>query len=293
MCPPTYFAVTYSINPWMDPSQPVDADRARRQWETLRRTYLELGHRVELIEPVPGLPDMVFAANGGLVVDGVVVTSRFVHRERRAEADAYASWFAAAGYTRIHRPSFFNEGEGDFLLVGDRLLAGTGFRTDVRAHAEVAALLGRPVVTLELVDPRFYHLDTALCALDAGNVAYHPDAFSPAGRRVLERLFPDAIPVGAEDAAVFGANAVSDGRRVVLPAAAKQFATRLSAAGFEPIGVDMDEFRRAGGAVRCCTLELRDQRRGSGGNRGGSAPRCGPPQGSGPRPGRRRRRSRG
>ncbi len=193
MCRPTYFAVDYAINPWMDPSAPVDTDLAIGQWTTLRDTYLELGHRVDEIEPIPGLPDMVFAANGATVIDGVVMGSNFRYAERAAEAPAYLNWLDEAGFD-THEAKYVNEGEGDLLLTGRFLLAGTGFRTDHAAHAEAQELFGRPVITLQLVDPRYYHLDTALTLLGGDDsIAYLPEAFSESSQKVLRQLFPDAI----------------------------------------------------------------------------------------------------
>jgi N-dimethylarginine dimethylaminohydrolase len=256
MCRPTYFAVDYAINPWMDPSAPVDTALAVAQWETLRRTYLDLGHTVELIDPVPGLPDMVFAANGATVVDGTVMAVQFRNPERADEAPAYRGWFERAGFTVVD-PKHVNEGEGDVLLVGDLLLAGTGFRTVPAAHAELQEVFGRPVVGLRLVDPRFYHLDTALCVLDERTVAYLPEAFSPGSRAALRRLFPDAVLADMADAEVLGLNAVSDGRHVVLPAQATGLAAKLRERGYTPIGVDLSELRKAGGGPKCCTLNVR------------------------------------
>ena len=224
MCPPVHFAVDYSINPWMDPAVPVDAGRALEQWETLRRTYLDLGHEVETIAPLEGLPDMVFAANGGTVAGGVALGARFHHPQRAAEGPAYQRWFQAAVDAGTLKaavvPAAVNEGEGDVLQVGGLVLAGTGFRTDPAAHAELQELFGLPVVSLVLVDPRYYHLDTALAVLDDQTVAYYPGAFSEGSQEVLHRLFPDAVIATEQDAAVLGLNAVSDGRHVVLSAQA-------------------------------------------------------------------------
>ncbi|MDF2847126.1 MAG: N-dimethylarginine dimethylaminohydrolase [Oerskovia sp.] len=164
MCRPTYFTVSYEINPWMDRARPVDTALAVSQWERLRDVYLDLGHRVEQIDPEPGLPDMVYAANGATVVDGLVYSALFRHPERAPEGPAYLKWFADRGYV-THSADHVNEGEGDLLVVGDVVLAGTGFRTERSAHQEASDLWGREVVTLELVDPRFYHLDTALVVL--------------------------------------------------------------------------------------------------------------------------------
>lgn len=257
MCRPEFFDVTYSINPWMDVSKPVDPGLAVAQWERLRDIYLDLGHQVQLIDPAPGLPDMVFAANGATVVDGRVLMARFRFGQRAAEAGLYGDWFRAQGYREVHAPRWTNEGEGDYLLAGRHLLAGTGFRTDPRSHEEAAHIFGRPVHPLALVDARFYHLDTALGVLDDETVMYYPAAFSPESQRLLQKLFPAAVIASAADAEAFGLNAVSDGHHVVLPHAATGLAAALWDIGYQPIGVDVSELQKAGGAVKCCTLELR------------------------------------
>ncbi|KJY40421.1 dimethylargininase [Streptomyces sp. R33] len=257
MCRPSHFEVVYAINPWMDPQKPVDAGLAVLQWERLRETYRELGHTVELIDPVPGLPDMVYAANGATVVDGRVLGARFRNAERIPEGPAYLDWFRENGFTELHDPEYVNEGEGDFLVTGSSVLAGHGFRSDERGHREAEAFFGRPVIGLELVDPRYYHLDTALAVLDGDEIMYHPEAFAPGSRALLEALFPDALLVSAEDAAVFGLNAVSDGLNVVLPEAAEGLAGQLRERGFHPIGMDLSELLKGGGSVKCCTLEIR------------------------------------
>lgn len=257
MCAPDYFGVDYAINPWMDPSCPVDLALAHKQWDRLRQLYRDLGHTVEVIEPVPGLPDMVFAANGGLVIGGRALSARFAHPQRAGEGPAYLAWLRAAGLRSVTEAQQTNEGEGDFLVVGGLVLAGTGFRTTPAAHTEVQELFGVPVISLRLVDPRFYHLDTALAVLDDHTVAYYPEAFSPGSREVLRALFPDAVLASAADAAVLGLNAVCDGRHVVLAERATGLAAQLRDRGFDPIGVDMSELLKAGGGAKCCTLEVR------------------------------------
>jgi N-dimethylarginine dimethylaminohydrolase len=261
MCPPSFFAVTYSINPWMQPGRPVDLARVMAQWATLADTYRALGHTVELVEPEPGLPDMVFAANSGTVIDGVVLGARFRHPERIPEAEHYRRWFVERGMADVVMPSVVNEGEGDLVWTGRVLLAGTGFRTEQAAHLEAQEILGVPVVSLQLVDPRYYHLDTCLLVLDDSPaeplIAYYPEAFSPGSRRALARLFPDAVIATAADAACLGLNGVSDGRSVVLPLEALDLGRALVARRFEPVFVDVSELRKAGGGPKCCTLELR------------------------------------
>lgn len=257
MCPPEYFAVTYAINPWMAPDQPTDRARAMRQWDRLRQAYLDLGHEVRTIAPVPGLPDMVFAANGGTVVGGKVLGARFRYPQRAGEAGAYLDWFAAGGFAEVRVPEHVHEGEGDILFAGDTLLAGYGFRSDQAVAAELTGLFGLPVVSLRLTDPRFYHLDTALCVLDADTAMYYPAAFDDAGRAALAARFTELIEVKDEDAEVLGLNAVSDGRHVVLPVQAATLAGQLFQRGFVPVGVDMSELLKGGGGAKCCTLELR------------------------------------
>ncbi|MDY6810154.1 MAG: aminotransferase class III-fold pyridoxal phosphate-dependent enzyme, partial [Actinomycetota bacterium] len=257
MTPPVHFTVEYAINPWMDPTVPVDTDRALAQWLRLREVYEALGHTVHAVDPQPGLPDMVYAANGGLSVAGATIAARFAFPERGPEGDHYADWFSANGLGPVHRTDGIQEGEGDFLVVGDRILAGTGFRTHRDTHAEIAALTGRPVITLELVDPRFYHLDTALGVLDDDLIAYYPPAFSPHSQAVLAELFPTAVIATDADASALGLNFVSDGHHVVMTDAAPALADALRTAGFEPVCVELSELLKGGGGVKCCTLELR------------------------------------
>ena len=257
MCPPEHFAVTYAINPWMEPEKPTDAAKAMRQWSGLYQAYLDLGHEVRTIEPVAGLPDMVFAANGGTVIGGTVFGARFLYPQRAREADAYLDWFRASGYADVRIPDHVNEGEGDILFTGRAVLAGYGFRSDQAAAAELGQVFGLPVVSLRLVDPRFYHLDTALCVLDSDTAMYYPAAFDDAGRAAIAEKFAELIEAKDEDAEVLGLNAVSDGLHVVLPAQARGLAAQLRGHGFTPVGVDLSELLKGGGGPKCCTLELR------------------------------------
>ncbi|MBO4208038.1 amidinotransferase [Micromonospora echinofusca] len=260
MCPPEHFTVEYAINPWMDTSVPVDPDLAVKQWDRLRETLVGLGHTVHVLPAQPGLPDMVFAANGAFVVDGTVYGARFKHEQRAAEAAGHRAFYESQGW-QFMAPTETNEGEGDFAYVPDAhgglILAGYGFRTDPAAHAEAQEVLGRPVVSLRLVDPRFYHLDVALAALDDGNIVYYPGAFSVASQRVLAQLFPYAVLADDTDALAFGINLVSDGYHVVLNHEATGLAHKLAAVGYQPVPVELTEVRKGGGSVKCCIAELR------------------------------------
>ncbi len=260
VCPPEHFAVEYSINPWMDPTARVDTELALKQWDGLRETLTGLGHEVLVLPALTGLPDMVYAANGAISVAGVVYGARFKYPQRMAEAAAHRGWYQAAGWKYVSAAET-NEGEGDFAYLpgvhGGLLLAGYGFRTDRAAHAEAQEALGRPVVSLRLTDPRLYHLDVALAALDDARIAYYPGAFSPASQRVLRQMFPDALLADEADALAFGLNVVSDGRHVVLNAEATAFGAKLRAAGYTPVHVELGELKKGGGSVKCCVAELR------------------------------------
>ncbi|WP_084816360.1 MULTISPECIES: dimethylargininase [unclassified Frondihabitans] len=262
MCRPDFFTVSYRINPWMHPEDPTDTSKAVAQWQTLYDTYVGLGFDVELIDPIDGLPDMVYSANGGFVLDGKAYGASFTYPERQPEGPAYMEWFGANGYD-VKAPEQINEGEGDFLLVGDVILAGTGFRSDSTSHEELAAIFGRPVITLKLINPSFYHLDTAIAVLDPepvdghNNIAYLESAFDEPSLAILRERYPDAILVSEEDAAILGLNSYSDGYNVVIAARAKGFEKQLRERGYNPIGVDLSELLLGGGGVKCCTLELR------------------------------------
>ena len=270
MCRPEHFTVTYTINPWMEPAKPTDTAKALAQWQRLYELYLELGHEVELIDPLPDYPDMVYTANGGFLIDGIAYGPKFRFDERAGEAPAFIQWFRDKGFDVVE-PREVNEGEGDFLLVGDTILAGTGFRSTGDSHREVGELVGREVVSLNLVDPRFYHLDTAVAVLDPvegtehggpekANIAYLPGAFDETSQQILAERYPDAIRVADEDGAVFGLNSASDGLNVIISPRAVGFEAQLRERGYNPISVDLSELLLGGGGIKCCTLELRGRR---------------------------------
>jgi N-dimethylarginine dimethylaminohydrolase len=265
MCRPEHFTVSYTINPWMEPANPTDTAKAVAQWQSLYDTYLRLGHEVELIDPIAGLPDMVYTANGGFIIDNVAYGAKFRYDERVPEGPAFMDWFRDNGYD-VREPVEVNEGEGDFLLVGDVILAGTGFRSTDDSHRELREVFGREVVSLTLVDPRFYHLDTAIAVLDPvqgpggvdhANIAYLPHAFDEDSQRVLAERYPDAIQVSDEDGAVFGLNSASDGLNVIISPRATGFERQLRERGYNPVLVDLSELLLGGGGIKCCTLELR------------------------------------
>jgi len=260
MCPPTHFEVSYAINPWMHPELPVDRALAMRQWTAIRQAYERLGHVVELLEPLAGQPDMVFAANGMAMVDGRALVSCFRYPQRAGEQFAFEAWLAARGIA-MRRSTHVLEGEGDIAVTSRAILMGYGFRTELAAAQEVSSYLaaptGRTLVPLELINPAYYHLDTCLGVLNDRSAVYLPAAFSEVCRGRLAEVFEELIEATPRDAAAFGVNVVSDGRHVLLDAAARDLASELHRRGFIPIGLDTSELRAAGGSIKCCTQELR------------------------------------
>lgn len=264
MCAPQFFEVCYVINPWMEGNQgKVDKALARRQWQNLYGIVSGLAS-VELVEPVAGLPDMVFTANAGLVHGSDVIVASFLHAERQPEARHFEKFFAAQGY-RLHplKQGTIFEGAGDALFDSQgRLWFGSGIRSDPHALEEVAAAFGVEgdgfdVRGLELVDPHWYHLDTAFCPLPGGQALAYAKAFSGKSAAALDRAFGENLVWIAEaDARNFACNAVSIGRSVILHKASAELQSTLKQRGLEVVEADVSEFLKAGGACKCLTLEI-------------------------------------
>src|SRR5262249_48331444 len=226
-------------------------------WQALYDTLRELGVRVELLEPQKGLPDLVFTANAGLVFGNRFFSSRFRHEVRARESPYFDAWFAAHGFTVEHLPGgMYFEGAGDALFCGRTLFAGYRFRSDVHSHQHLAQVLGRQVLPLELLDPRFYHLDTCFCPLAPGEAIWYPPAFDAYGQKVLQTHIPKLLPVEEAEAERFGCNAVVVGKTVVVNTGCDRLAAGLRAWGYEPLAVELDEFLKAGGSAKCLTLRL-------------------------------------
>ena len=257
MCPPDFYGIEYEINPWMSRSRGSQSDRARAQWRNLHDTLVRLGVRVELLDPVKGLPDLVFTANAGLIFKDLFFSSRFRHAERARESPVNDAWFAAHGFAVEQFPEdCYHEGAGDALFGGEILFAGYRIRSDVHGHVWVGQRIGKRVLPLELVNPYFYHLDTCFCPLAPGEALWYPDAFDAYGRRVIESHVPKLLAVTEPEAKRFGCNAVVVGRHVITNAGRLHLATELVRFGYAPIAVELDEFLKAGGSAKCLTLRL-------------------------------------
>jgi arginine dihydrolase len=271
MCRPQHFAVTYSINPWMDPKAWADsgttlAATAARQWAGLHRTLLARGAAIELIEPAADLPDLVFTANSAVVLDRKALLARFRHPERQGEEPVYAAGFRALKARGFIDeiielpPGVALEGAGDCIWDPRRGLfwMGCGFRSDAAAGAVVEERLGARCVTLALADPSFYHLDTAFCALPCGSVIYHPGAFTPEALETIEWLVAPSqrIALDRADAARFAANAVCVDRTIVLSSCSDALRHALAGRGYAVAKSPLQAFLRSGGSACCLTLRL-------------------------------------
>ena len=257
MCPPDYYGIEYEINPWMSRSRGSDPDRARHQWTKLYETLQGLGVHIELMQPQPGLPDLVFTANAGLVFGTQFYSSRFRHEVRARETPHFEAWFAAHGFSVVQLPDgVFFEGAGDALFCGPILFAGYRIRSDVYGHQHLGKLLGKMVLPLELINPRYYHLDTCFCPLAPGEAIYYPPAFDAYGRKVLESHIPKLLACPDSEAYRFGCNAVVVGKTVVTNTGCDRLTADLRKWGYEPVSVELDEFLKAGGSAKCLTLRL-------------------------------------
>jgi N-dimethylarginine dimethylaminohydrolase len=271
MCPPDHYEVAYSINPWMDPAGWSQASRglakaARQEWIALRRTLLQLGATVELVPPVPGLPDLVFTANSAVVLDGKALLARFRHPERQGEEPRYAAAFRTLARRGVIASvatlpdGLVLEGAGDCVWDAARNLfwMGYGQRSDLAARAAVEDAFGVEVVALELADPRFYHIDTALSALPGGELMYLPAAFTAAARAAIaERATAmQRIAIADANAGRLAANTVCVGDALVMPGCSDDLRHALEARGYRVIVVPLPAFLRSGGAAFCLTLRL-------------------------------------
>lgn len=257
MCPPLHFGVLYEINTWMHKQVMVDADRALSQWEALVTTLREAGAEVEVQPPVEGLPDLVFTANAGLVDGNRFIPARFRHPERQAETPHDIAWFRAAGAEIVELPELVShEGAGDALPFAGKLVSGYRTRSDAAAHSHLSLMIGAPVLAVELVDPRFYHLDLTFCPLDDRRAIVNPLGWDAYGNKVIEALVPEPLVLEDEEALGFVANSVVVGDTIVMPSCSPRVGRQLEAWGFNVAVTAVDEFLKAGGACRCLTLAL-------------------------------------
>jgi len=271
MCAPEHFAVAYRINPWMDPANwerqaRAQAAAASEQWAALHRTLRELGAEIELVPPAAGLPDLVFTANAAVVLDRKALLARFRYPQRQGEEAHFAAAFNALqahGVIDQVKPlpeGIVLEGAGDCVWDATRrqFWLGYGPRSDRAARRAVEDTFGFDTVALELADPRFYHMDTALAPLPHGEVMVLPQAFTAAGRAAIRARVPahQRIEIAPQDGAKLAANAVCLGDTIVMSACSETLRAKLAAHGYRVITVPLDAFLASGGSAFCLTLRL-------------------------------------
>jgi N-dimethylarginine dimethylaminohydrolase len=262
MCPPHHFGVLYEINPWMHQQVAVEHDLASEQWDGLVAALRLAGAEVVILDPHPSVPDLVFTANAGIVNGRQFVPSHFRHPERQPETEINAAWFHAAGY-EVHRlpAELDHEGAGDALPFTPEggetvLVSGYSFRSDAAAVTALGALVGCPIRSVQLVDPRLYHVDLTFCPLDDRHAICAPMGWDLYGRKVVEALVPEPLWLEDDEALAFCANSVVVGTTIVMPSTPPRVGRQLEAWGFTVVEQPVDEFLKAGGGCRCLTLAL-------------------------------------
>jgi N-dimethylarginine dimethylaminohydrolase len=258
MCPPKYFDIEYEINPWMKLTDQPSELTAEEQWQKLHDLYVKtLGWKVDLIDPVKNLPDLVFSTDCCLMIDGKIMLSNFRYQERKPESSFYKKWLQDHGYTNIKQSRNLFEGGGDAMLCGNKIIAGYGFRSELESHKELEDFFGLEVISLRITDPSFYHLDTSLAVLSDNTIAFYPEAIDEESRNRLRTKIPNIIEATLDEARGFGLNAISDGENVITSDANNGLLEKYKLAGFNVMPTPILEFRKSGGGVKCLTLELR------------------------------------
>ena len=254
LCPPVFFDVSYSINPWMK-GEEVNKPIAMDQWFKLRNQLHSWGVDVKTITQQRGLPDMVFTANAGTVRGEKVVLSNFRFPEREGETEVFEHWFQEAGYKTYRLPKQIKfEGCGDTVVSEDKMFAGYGVRSSLGGVRRAAKILETELVPLKLSHPLFYHLDTCFCLLNKYTAFYYPGAFTPSAIKKLKKHIPDLIEIDVTDAAFFACNSVVYENQVIMPAGPQKIVKELDLRGYEVTHINTSEFLKSGGSLQCMTL---------------------------------------
>jgi N-dimethylarginine dimethylaminohydrolase len=257
MCPPDFYGIQYEINPWMDMSRQAKHAVAIDEWNALHQHILGAGAKVSLLKPIEGLPDLVFTANAAMIFKRQALLSHFRYRQRQGEEPYNRQWLGQHDFEVVDVPENFSfEGAGDALFCGDTLYAGYRMRSDAAGHQQIGSLIGCRVIPVELINARYYHLDTCFCPLAPGEAIWYPLAFDDYGQLAIRALVPNLIEAEHEEAERFACNAVVIGKRVITNTGCEHLHAELVSRGYEPIATPLDEFVKAGGSAKCLTLRL-------------------------------------
>jgi N-dimethylarginine dimethylaminohydrolase len=254
LCNPEFYKISYEINPWMKVENKVAQERAVKQWKSLEKTITKAGASLKYIDPIDHLPDMVFTANGAVVLNNIALIAKFRHEERQGEETYWRDWFTDRGY-KVIEPRFLFEGAGDALWSGKTMFVGYGFRTDALAAHEIYEQMTQEVILIKLNDPYFYHLDTCFCPLNEDEALVYRGAIDPLSYRLLGRHI-DLIEVDEDEAKLFACNSVVIDKTVVMPKGCNKTKKQLKKRGYNVKQVEMNEFIKAGGACKCLTLRI-------------------------------------
>ena len=273
MCPPDYFQIDWAINPYMHLEDRVDETHAKQQYEQLVAKHTELGHELEFMPAQPGLADLIFTANGALVIGDKVMLGHPRPNERKPEIPFFKQALQQLGYTHIETAPYDFSGQGDALPVGNRLIfMGNSWRTDPRMQQVLEQYFDRDVVSLATIrdldlpadaepNSRFYDIDIAMSVLGPNTIAYCPEAFELESRNRLEQVIKQyaliAYPIPLSEALKGAMNLITDGVAAMRPLVdAPVLAAAIKNANLIDHQVDISELWKAGGGVRCTTLNI-------------------------------------
>jgi N-dimethylarginine dimethylaminohydrolase len=252
MCRPSHYKINYCINPWMNGSV-VNRAKAFRQWQNLVKTFTNIGIKVNVIDQEPNLADMVFATDCGIVLENAFLASNFTYRQRQPESNLYLNWFLKNHYKIINLPKDLSFEGGDCLFFNNQLLLGTGFRSEKHCAPFIHKSLNLEVITLDLIEDLFYHLDTCLFIVDDYTAFYYPKAFSKSSRNILKRLVKNLIELPQIEAKNFITNSLIYKNNLIIQDISPTLMDFAKNHFYTLIHVDVSEFNKAGGGIHCLT----------------------------------------
>lgn len=254
ICPPTTFTLAYEINAWMNIKNSIEQTKANLQWETLKKLLTQTGAEITTIQG-DTYPDSVFIANAGLIIGNTFILSRFRHIQRQPEEKIWKEQFLKRGYRVIQPPeNHYFEGAGDALFFRNTLIGGTGFRSTKNTYDWIKENCQIDTLSVELIDPYFYHLDTCFCPLTPDIALIYADAFSKESLEKIKTIGGTLIYVEKKEAHGFACNSICINKSVILPKGNVNTEKQLLKHGFNPIPTDMSEYIKSGGSVKCTTL---------------------------------------